>query len=52
LCSDGLTKYAGFDTLRSALRDSSIETVTHKLMTIALDCGGRGNISVIVVDVI
>jgi serine/threonine-protein phosphatase Stp1 len=52
LCSDGLTKYAGFDTLRAVLQDSSIETVTDKLMTIALDGGGGDNISVIVVDVI
>lgn len=52
LCSDGLTKYAGFETLRAALRDYPIETVTDKLMSIALDGGGGDNISVIVIDVV
>jgi serine/threonine-protein phosphatase Stp1 len=52
LCSDGLTKYAGFETLRAALQDTPIEMVTDKLLTIALDGGGGDNISFIVVDVI
>ncbi len=52
LCSDGLTKYAGFETLRVAMQDTPIELVTDKLMTIALDGGGGDNISVIVVDVV
>ena len=52
LCSDGLNKYAGFETLRRALTGTPIETVTDKLMGIALDGGGADNISIIVVDVV
>ncbi|MFZ3582468.1 PP2C family protein-serine/threonine phosphatase [Loktanella sp. DJP18] len=52
LCSDGLTKYAGFETLANALRDTPIEVVADKLMAIALDGGGADNISIIVVDVV
>lgn len=52
LCSDGLTKYAGFETLAGAMRDTPIEVVADKLMTIALDGGGADNISIIVVDVV
>lgn len=51
LCSDGLNKYAGFETLRKAMSGAPIETVSEKLLTIALDGGGADNISVIVVDV-
>lgn len=51
LCSDGLNKYAGFETLRASLENAPIETVTDKLLQIALDGGGKDNISVIVVDV-
>lgn len=51
LCSDGLNKYAGFETLRRAVASAPIETVTDKLVQIALDGGGGDNISVIVVDV-
>ena len=52
LCSDGLTKYAGFETLRRAAARSPIETVAERLLQIALDGGGADNISVIVVDVV
>lgn len=52
LCSDGLNKYAGFETLRRAISGTPIETVTEKLLNIALNGGGADNISVIVVDVI
>lgn len=51
LCSDGLNKYAGFETLRHVLASSPIETVADRLLQIALDGGGKDNISVIVVDV-
>ncbi|MCF7699906.1 PP2C family protein-serine/threonine phosphatase [Loktanella sp. M215] len=51
LCSDGLTKYAGFAVLRDLLSDTPIETVTERLMARALEGGGADNISVIVVDV-
>lgn len=52
LCSDGLTKYATFDVLTRALRNTGIETVADKLLQIALDGGGADNISIIVVDVL
>ncbi|MDC0040130.1 protein phosphatase 2C domain-containing protein [Paracoccaceae bacterium] len=52
LCSDGLTKYATFDILLSAMTGTPIETVSEKLLTIALDGGGADNISIIVIDVI
>ncbi|MDO9525478.1 MAG: protein phosphatase 2C domain-containing protein [Gemmobacter sp.] len=52
ICSDGLTKYAGFETLRRAVTGAPIETLCDKLLQIALDGGGGDNISVIVIDVI
>lgn len=51
LCSDGLTKYAGFEALRSMVTGAPIETVADKLQNFALDAGGADNISIIVVDV-
>jgi len=51
LCSDGLNKYAGFETLRRAVVGTPIETVAEKLLNIALSGGGQDNISVVVVDV-
>ncbi len=50
LCSDGLTKYATFQMLEDILRANPIETVSDKLLKLALDGGGQDNISVIVVD--
>lgn len=50
LCSDGLTKYAGFDTLRRMLASHPLETVTDQLVQLALAGGGADNVSVIVVD--
>lgn len=52
LCSDGLNKYADFETLRKAMSGVPIETVSEKLLGIALAGGGVDNISIIVVDVI
>jgi protein phosphatase/serine/threonine-protein phosphatase Stp1 len=52
LCSDGLTKYAGFETLRRIVTGAALETVCERLMQLALDSGGADNISVIVVDTI
>ena len=52
VCSDGLNKYAGLNTLRDALKGAPIETVTDKLLSMALDGGGADNISIIVVDVV
>lgn len=51
LCSDGLTKYAGFQKLQQMLTNAPIETVVDRLINHALDHGGGDNISVIVVDV-
>jgi serine/threonine-protein phosphatase Stp1 len=51
LCSDGLSKYATFGDLARAMKGAPIETVSEKLVKIALDGGGADNISVIVVDV-
>ena len=52
LCSDGLNRYAGFETLRNAVAGVPIELVARRLLQLALDGGGRDNVSVIVVDVI
>ena len=52
VCSDGLNKYADLKTLSDALKGAPIETVTDKLLGIALQGGGADNISVIVVDVV
>ncbi|MEO9516444.1 MAG: protein phosphatase 2C domain-containing protein [Paracoccaceae bacterium] len=52
LCSDGLTKYATFAILEMVLKTESIETVTDRLLDIALTGGGGDNISIIVIDVV
>lgn len=52
LCSDGLSKYATFSMLEKALREMPIETISDRLIQIALDGGGADNISVIVVEVL
>ncbi|MDO6590559.1 serine/threonine-protein phosphatase [Loktanella sp. D2R18] len=51
LCSDGLTKYADDTMLQDMLCMSPIETAAEHLMQIALDGGGRDNVSVIVIEV-
>lgn len=51
ICSDGLTKYATFGMLQSALSREPLETVVDRLIQIALDGGGADNISVVVVDI-
>ena len=50
LCSDGLTRYADFETLRRTVTGAPIETVAEKLLARALAGGGADNVSVIVVD--
>lgn len=52
LCSDGLSKYATFGVLQKTLSAYPIETVTDRLIQIALAGGGADNITVIVVDVL
>lgn len=51
LCSDGLSKYAGFDALRRLVPRAPIETVTDTLLNRALEGGASDNVSIIVVDV-
>lgn len=50
LCSDGLTKYLGLTALTEVLVGEPIETVSERLLSLALQGGGADNISVIVVD--
>jgi serine/threonine protein phosphatase Stp1 len=52
LCSDGLSRYATFDTLRRIVPRAPIETVTDTLLNLALEGGASDNVSIIVVDVI
>jgi serine/threonine-protein phosphatase Stp1 len=52
LCSDGLTKYANFNTLEKMVVGAPIETIADRLLSFALDAGGADNISIIVIDVI
>ncbi|WP_424985087.1 PP2C family protein-serine/threonine phosphatase [Microbulbifer sp. S227A] len=52
ICSDGLTKYATFAILQSVLAREPLETVSGRLIEIALDGGGADNITVIVLDVL
>lgn len=51
LCSDGLTKYAGFKTLTDMVVGAPIETISDTLLNFALVQGGGDNISIIVIDV-
>jgi len=51
LCSDGLTKYATFNTLEKILNKEPIETVAETLLHLALEGGGADNISIIVIDI-
>ncbi|WP_281425876.1 PP2C family protein-serine/threonine phosphatase [Polymorphospora rubra] len=52
LCSDGLSSYVPQESVRNAL-DTGItpEEVAEHLVTLALDHGGRDNVTVIVIDV-
>lgn len=52
ICSDGLTKYATFEMLRTVLGREPLETVSGRLIEIALNGGGADNITVIVLDVL
>ncbi|MEY8830456.1 PP2C family serine/threonine-protein phosphatase [Sedimentitalea sp. XS_ASV28] len=52
LCSDGLTKYATFAVLQSVLTREPLETVSDRLIEIALDGGGADNITAVVLDVL
>ena len=52
ICSDGLTKYATFGILRAVLRREPLETVSDRLVEIALNGGGADNITVVVLDVL
>ena len=52
LCTDGLNKYMDFAEIESVLLSAPIETVSQRLVQIALDRGGADNVSVIVVDAV
>lgn len=52
ICSDGLSKYATFQTLERVLSSSPIETVADQLQQLALDGGGADNVSIIVIDIV
>ncbi len=52
ICSDGLTKYATFAVLQSVLSREPLETVSDRLIEIALDGGGADNITAVVLDVL
>ena len=52
ICSDGLSKYATFAMLQKALTEIPVETISDRLVQVALDGGGADNISVVVVDVL
>ena len=52
LCSDGLSRYATFETLRRMVPRAPIETVTETLLGHALEGGARDNVSIIVLDVL
>lgn len=52
LCSDGLSKYATFGIIENTLSQYPIETVSDRLIQIALTGGGADNITVIVIDVL
>lgn len=50
LCSDGLTEYAGNDQIQRALA-LSVEEAADTLLAVALNGGGRDNITLIVLEV-
>lgn len=52
LCSDGLSRYTTFETLRRMVPRAPIETVTDTLLNHAMSGGARDNVSIIVVDVV
>ena len=52
LCSDGLSDLVEEDVLRDALASASREEAADALVGLALDAGGRDNVSVIVADVV
>ncbi len=52
LCSDGLSSYVPPDSVRATLNSAEDgESVADRLVSLALDEGGRDNVTVIVVDV-
>ena len=52
LCSDGLTKMAGTDEIEEILiAEPDVEVATHRLIELANLCGGRDNVTVVLVRV-
>ncbi len=52
LCSDGLSDYVSFERLARALAESDRERCADTLVELALNAGGRDNITAIVADVV
>jgi protein phosphatase len=52
LCSDGLSDAVEDEVIAEALRISSNQETARRLVKLALEAGGRDNISVIVADVV
>jgi protein phosphatase len=52
LCSDGLTDYVSFERIARVLGESDRDRCADALIELALNAGGRDNITVIVADVV
>lgn len=51
LCSDGLTDMVGIDAIRQTVISSNIENAVLKLQNIALDNGGKDNITIVLCEI-
>ena len=51
ICSDGLTAYVGPDEMRAILLRTPLEEAADMLLQLALDGGGRDNISLVLAEV-
>ena len=47
LCTDGLTGMVPDDEIERTLRDCGIEAAADRLLALALDAGGRDNVTLI-----
>ena len=51
ICSDGLYEYVPDDEMRALLSSLSMEEAADKMLSLALDRGGRDNISLVITEV-
>lgn len=51
LCSDGLTEYVNMETIREILLKTPLEEAADEMMRLALEGGGRDNISILIAEV-